>query len=260
MVDICQLCSARGAITREHVFPQWFLKRWPDTEGPFTMYRDGEPLRTQSGEERRSDHLSRIFLAICESCRQALNKHYEVPGKTPVRTLLDDRHALGSQTAVDVVARWMIKTLALYHHPNSRHQGNLVRPAVQGMADYAPTNPWDPFPAKLADEIRTGVAPTEVSLWMARTTTDPEVTDPPLPWEGWATRPPEHQSFIGFSADSDEFAVFQLAYHPGRSHLDHPFVATGQAVQLWPSPPESVSLETPDPVPMGTRMHSVFPL
>ena len=257
-VGICQLCNERARITREHVFPQWFLKRWPAGEGPFTTHFNREPLRTRAGKERKTDRLSPIFLDICETCHRALNAHYEVPAKTPVRALLDDGNVL-SQADVDVVARWMIKTLALSRHPNSRHEGNLVRRIVPGLVNFAPINPWDPFPPRLAEEIRTGVAPTEVSLWMARAADDPGVSDPPLPWESWGARPPQHQSFTMFSADGGEFAVFHLAYHPGRSHLEHPFVATNQAVRLWPNPPASLDLTTPDPVPKETRMHSVWP-
>lgn len=258
-IGICQLCNARARTTREHVYPKWFLERWPTSTGPFTTHHNGEPLRTRAGKKQQTERLSPILLAICETCHRALNAHYEVPAKTPVRTLLDDGKVLTTQAEVDVVARWMIKTLALCRHPNSRHKGNLFRRNVPGLTNFAPINPWDPFPTKLADEIRAGVAPTEVAMWMARATDVPGVVDPPLPWEGWGTRPPEHQSFTMFSVDGDEFAVFHLAYHPGRSHLDHPFIATGQAVQLWPEPPTSVSLALPAPVPRGTRMHSVWP-
>lgn len=221
------------------------------------MHRNRKAARDRNGAERRSPHLSRVFLEICQICHTALNTHYEDRAKEPVREILDRGNDLHTRDDVDAVARWMIKTLALYRHPNSRHEGSVFRPRPDGEDDFEPLHAWDPFPAELARAIRTGTAPTEVSLWLALATDAPGAEDPALSWDVWATVPPEQLCTIGFSVAAGR-AEFQLAYHPERPDLEHPFAATGQVVRLWPDPPASVSLAALTPVPLTTRLPSAF--
>lgn len=247
----CQLCMTATELTREHVLPQWFLERWNSNDGPYTAKLNGEQVTKRDGTtERTLDHIGVIILLICKPCHLKLNELYEnAATKDAVRELLDGSLALSSPAAVELVAKWMVKTLALSRHPASRHEINVGK----RYGDARPIGAWNPLPETYAPNILSGRVPPETSLWLAVADNDTGVDDPSFIVPG---RCVDAVCTLGFNTTRGQ-AFFQLVHHPGILPT-HPFAADNLVVQLWPDPPPVLDLSAITAVRRNTRLGSVF--
>lgn len=284
--DKCALCNQDGD-SREHVLPQWFLKRW-DRQRQFTVDVNQQPLRSRkgTGSPVTSEKIWRVMLPLCQPCNTALNLQFEVQAKEPVRAALDRLTPLTDPTDIHHVARWVAKTLALGAHPDTDHTV-LASLTEDGLADGdespAPDwtnrknrkNPWIPFPQSVRDAIRNGELPSDLSLWVAITEKDKDgLPDPNFETVYLGeTQRNDGAGGAGFSAHTswnvgdisyhvenpgdDRHVLFQLVYHPLHDFV-HPFEASGFVTRLWPNPPSTLDLANLPVLAHTTKLISVF--
>ena len=229
-MTICELCRQQRKITREHVWPQWYLRDQDRTgPGPFPWTRNGEAITNRHGEpigpgERRM----RVLLDLCRECNGTLDSRFEAPAREPLRRLFV---AAGETTLTadeaGAVGAWFAKTLLLLGHPHSRYANPRVDLDVVRFAD--DEIPGQPF----YDWLVTGQPPPSgLSVWLHRadlTSTKRPAYTVPLPH---VTANGKVYAFTQLEVGLHGLSV-TLVVHPGWPIL-HPLVADGEAVQLLP--------------------------
>ncbi|MFE3444178.1 hypothetical protein ACFXNW_14200 [Nocardia sp. NPDC059180] len=259
----CALCGGTNNVTREHVYPSWFLKRWDATaavDGPFSTKINGVELLRRDGAIATNPRIGRVMLDLCQSANGCLNTAFELPAKDPVRRLLDEGSPLLSPDEVHHLARWMVKTLLLAAHPASEHTAFASRRVNKKNTN----SPWLDYSKKIADALEAGRLPDDATLWVAVTGPNgqPDPDYEPV-YLRHTTRADDeggtgHVRTTGFNLlGGDRMVLFQLVHHPLHD-LTHPFRGTGTVTQLWPNAPAALDLSTHRLLDHATRLSHVF--
>lgn len=87
-IGTCPICLSTAELTREHVWPNWFLQRMDD-EGapPFGWSLNGQPLLDRRNDQIMGDKRQRIMMPVCGPCNAEMNRRIEVPAKGVVEQL-----------------------------------------------------------------------------------------------------------------------------------------------------------------------------
>lgn len=225
----CSICLAVDVVTREHVWPNWFLQRM-DAEGtpPYGWSLNGDPLRTRSGAPIKGERRQRVMLPVCARCNATMNTSIEAPAKEIVEPLaLNAWRGKYSREQWRAVGLWWAKVLLLIGHPRSVLENARLQKLVQWHFDSLPDVRW------LTDG--SGV-PRHVSAFVHNVDYSKAGTKHELVI-------PAHVLFDdGSSADCHVMSLatagiaVAVVSHPGVT-LEHPLVNSGHAWELLHAPP-----------------------
>src|SRR5882724_8374692 len=88
----CFLCGSEPSTPAgEHVWPQWLLKEFPVSDGPYITEKNGHAVLNREGVPRRNAVFPRVFLPCCTSCNGKLDRRFEKPAKPVMRRILTSR-------------------------------------------------------------------------------------------------------------------------------------------------------------------------
>ncbi len=230
----CVLCPSPSEGVGEHVLSAWFLGDFAG-EGPFTTDKGGTPYTTRAGKAEHPT-LSGVHVPMCQAHNAVLNQTIEEPAKPVIRVLFED----GADTAwpcLDAgqgraLAKWLLKVGVLWAHPESSHDHPGVdRDGSRPILD-AITPEWLSWMAEETDP------PSAYSVYVQR---QPVRADDPvevvptqhvhLPREVVVDHARHH--FAARTLGLRSLRV-TIVWHPGWP-IDHPLLAEGKAVQLWPN-------------------------
>lgn len=221
----CVLCLNRPSSPKgEHVLPRWLLKMFPSSEGPYSSYVNGEPVRKRDGSPRMDKSLNRITAPMCSSCNGLLDTRFEKPGKPLVRRLFErDANVVFSPAEVRTLGLWFVKTWLLTAHPRAID-------SQEGIPSLA----WNPVECELCSwMIRDQAPPPGLSVWILRRAEEhgdqPETRYVPLPTVVADGREIEFQVMRA----GIRFLDVSLVYHP-EWEIEHPLEDEGRALRLWP--------------------------
>ena len=209
------------------MLPNWLLGMWPSASGPFTLYRNGEPVLRRDGSVQTQTSAARFKLPMCRACNGVLDQRFERPAKPLIRRIFNAGPALDPSEA-ELVGRWFVKTWLL-----------LARPELQ-VSDpgYEPT-PWVPLEPSLYEWMTVEPptpTPTGLSAWLVK-----------IDREGRPAAATRHIALPTVVADGStvQFRAFRfglgwldvsLVHHPLWA-ISHPLEAEGRAARLWPPSP-----------------------
>lgn len=209
---VCALCGLRNS-TRdgEHVFPQWFLKRYlpVDPAGGYTTEVDGESLKNRKGTPRKHSW-PEVRLPACEPCNQALRDRFEVGiSLAAAKKLFDEPAVALTAPEAELAALWILKTWTFLAHPNAVHVDGHPRPS------------WD-LGADVWGWTSAGAAPpATLSAWITRQD---------------ITAEPRERIDVDFSGELRDTQIYQrrVTVLNGFLHepVDRRFVDSSR--QLWP--------------------------
>jgi hypothetical protein len=229
----CFCCGEPSSGQGEHNPARWFLKRLWD-EGGFTYEVNGEPIRARNGSPLSAAPLPPYLLPACPRCNRKLNQRYEEPGMPAVRAVFDRGEALATSEEVAAFARWWIKTMLLFQHPETKS----TFPRVEMR------NHWD-LPVSVYMDLVEGSLPPDASLWLAAADEEkgyarlPELLRIYLPTtsdsQGVGGKPAT--LLLGFRQVETRILLGQLVLHP-LCDFEHPFEQLGLVARLWPEPPD----------------------
>lgn len=175
-----------------------------------------------------------VHVPICETCNSTLNRTIEEPAKSIVRSLpRSDEADWPSLEPADCksLAWWFLKVILLQAHPESREDN--PRHDRQTRVRFAEMPPeWIGWLASATPP------PAAFSVWASRRPPDSE-TSPPS--DGRTIALPATVSVgsrtLRFVARTVGLGLLDvtIVWHPERG-IDHPLVAEGRAVRLWPDP------------------------
>jgi hypothetical protein len=153
----CIFCGGTP-VTREHVWPQWLARHLgPDSalhadQGanlhPVDRVRkiEGTPVMVEFSElrgnsMRKSDH---VVKAACGTCNSGWMARLETACKPILLRQMSDRDARLSEEEVRILARWLIKTTAIFEMDDPE-SAVLPRHVLSALADEAEEIPgsWD---------------------------------------------------------------------------------------------------------------------
>jgi hypothetical protein len=130
----CPICRATAPVTREHVWPSWFLKRMDEATPPPSGWSiNGVPIRDRDGNQIKGQRRQRVMLDFCGPCNATMNTTIEVPAKPIVAALATDgwrgRYRREERRAVGL---WWAKVLMLVAQ-------EAARPETRGCRRRSPT-------------------------------------------------------------------------------------------------------------------------
>ncbi len=87
--DTCVICKqSTREITREHVWPRWFLRQMDKTAPPLQPWSaKGELLLDRDQKPIHPQLRTRVLIPVCGPCNGAMNITVEAPAQTPVLRL-----------------------------------------------------------------------------------------------------------------------------------------------------------------------------
>jgi len=240
---ICVLCGFRpSSPTGEHAWTKWFLSLFPESEGPYTRYINGEPEKKRDGSSIRTQtSAERVKLPCCVECNGIMERRFEPLAKAILRRVMDEEGLLTLDAGeARVLGLWLVKTWLLLAHPAARGS----------MPGQSPRR-WDlrQIPDDIYTWIVTGTEPPPgFSLWVAR-------ADHEHPSRVESRRIPV--PIVVADGRTTAFQVFRcgvrfldvtLAYHPGWE-IAHPLEIERRALRLWPFDRSPVNLGSLPAVP-----------
>lgn len=243
MGGLCPICENGPASSTEHVLPQWLLRDF-DPHGPFTVEKDGVPLKRRDPEKQVSlEVVERVTMLVCEPCQAWLSQEFEDVAKEPVRSLLSGAAISGDE--VMAAAKWGIKTLLLLGHPS----------AVFTQTGHRTDVDRSPFPASVAlisEWRRNDRIPADLSLWLAASSSDASevgvehhaslLMPARITIEGGNTLEVSTKVFgLGTALPDSHQVVFHLLHHPSMD-LENPWESEARIVRLWPDPPSTLDV------------------
>jgi len=240
--QLCVLCRERPSSREgEHVWTEWFLSMFPESEGPYTRLINGEAERTRDGVTvRKHTAAERVKVPCCTICNGKLDERFEKLAKPIVRVLFESDGAVSLTTLeANTLGFWLLKTRLLLAHPR----------ALSSMPGRTPQR-WDlsQIPDDPYTWMITGAEPPPgLSLWAAREDASLTLSDEPrrLPLPTIVADGPTIR-FQTFRC-SVRFLDVTLVYHPGWE-IAHPLESEGRAVRLWPSAGSAVDFHSLSPV------------
>jgi hypothetical protein len=130
----CPICLTTATITREHVWPSWFLKRLDQAAPPpFGWSINGVPINDRDGNQIKGERRQRVMLDICGPCNATMNTTIEVPAKPTVTALaLNGWRGRYGRKEWREVGLWWAKVLLLAAHEEAR----LENPRLQNAITY----------------------------------------------------------------------------------------------------------------------------
>ncbi|MBB5871893.1 hypothetical protein F4553_005272 [Allocatelliglobosispora scoriae] len=162
-VDGCVFCSGPVSGQGEHVLPNWVLYRFDNSSRSFTSKMNGTPLG------RPIPHHPRVRLKeVCGhggtgDCNRWLNMTFEDPMRPAVKKALTGIARL-DETNNAKFAQWLLKTMLLLAHPQTRWDGSEE---ARGWSDYPET--W------LPNLKATGMFPDDLSCGSRSMTKTPRM-------------------------------------------------------------------------------------
>lgn len=235
---LCVLCHARPpSPSGEHVWERWLTKRFASADGPYTWYKNDQPIRKRDGTIRTHTSFGAVKLPVCTDCNAELNNRFGLPAKSIVRRVLDNnaRVMLDANECVRF-GSWLLKTWLLLAHPAVRYSEPAVRPRTWNLDEkaedlYAWLTCGDP-------------APDGFSVWITRRRPSKGRSNPigyiPLPTIVVDGQPIAFEVRRAGLGDLD----VSLVYHPGWPIL-HQGEHDGHALRMWP-PSSEISLGQAD--------------
>jgi hypothetical protein len=226
----CACCGQAGKRTVEHVVPQWFISRFFPGGTTYHLLVNGCDHSRRDGSQWAIDHFNRFLLDVCERCNGLLGTRFEQGStKSAVEAFFDGRALLGDDP--DLFGEWIVKTLILIGHPNTR----------RGHPPPDSSNQSDPLNARLVGWLPSGSPPDFLSCWVARSNryavggaNRERTTQLSLP--SFQINHERHDAQIisfGLAGAGEQFFNFHLVYHPGVK-LEHPLEGSG-ATRVWPA-------------------------
>lgn len=225
----CPICLTNADLTREHVWPSWFLHRM-DEQGvpPLGWSLNGQPLLDRRKNQIKGDKRQRIMMSVCDHCNGEMNRRIEVPAHRVVEPLaLNNWRGRYKREEWRAFGLWWAKVLLLIGHEESFLENARLNKLVNLNFETKPDLRWltdgSPVPAHVsvfvynADFTRSGtehelVLPAHV-LFDDKTSADCHVLSMATPGLGIA-----------------------VASHPGVV-IEHPLVGTGRAWEVLHDPP-----------------------
>ena len=219
----CFLCGSEPSTpTGEHVWPQWLLKEFPVSDGPYVTERNGRAVTNRDGVPRRNAVFPRVFLPCCMSCNGELDRRFEKPAKPVIRRILGSSEVELTAEEANTAAEWFIKTALFLSHHRVRHTDPGSRPYV-----WSPAPPADLYRWTITGET----PPSSLSLWIGRQ------PDQPHPRKVAMQLPRVHadgqEHVFQVAQHGLRFLSVTLLYHPGWP-VEHPHERTAEAIRLWP--------------------------
>lgn len=228
-VGQCSICLKRGVITREHVWPNWFLQRM-DREGPppYGWSVNGNPLLTRRGVPIKGERRQRVMLPVCNSCNATMNICIEVPARLVVEPLaLNGWRGTYDQEQWRAVGLWWAKVLLLIGHPQSSLENPRLQKLVKMNFDSEPDIRW------LTD--RSDV-PAHVSVFVHNVDFSSGGTEHELTVPARVLFDDETSAECHMLSMATPGMAVAVVSHPGIT-IEHPLVEAGHAWELLHSPP-----------------------
>lgn len=167
-VGTCPICLTTAELTREHVWPNWFLQRM-DEQGvpPLGWSLNGQPLLDRGNNQIRGDKRQRIMIPVCDHCNAEMNRRIEVPAKSVIEQLaLNAWRGRYKREEWRAFGVWWAKVLLLIGHDESFLENarlnklvNLnfeTRPDLRWLTDGSPVPDHVSVFVYNADFTRTG--------------------------------------------------------------------------------------------------------
>lgn len=132
-VGQCPICLNDDVVTREHVWPNWFLQRMDEEGGPPSGWSlNGTPLLTRDGDKIKGERRQRVMMQVCDRCNATMNTLIEVPAKPIIEQLaLNAWRGKHNREEWQAVGLWWAKVLLLVGHPESL----LENPRLQKLVE-----------------------------------------------------------------------------------------------------------------------------
>jgi hypothetical protein len=235
-VNVCPICRARPADSREHVWPQWFLRRLDAHSAPTGAWTsNGEPITNRdrvqyAGRSQRE----RVILDICGACNNELDRRFEKPSQGLVEAAVLNRWVgPRSQSEWRQIGLWWVKLLLLLGLPSARYATNRINDKIVVRHDV-------PEALDLRWLTDGSAAPDELSLYAFHADMSVTKTVHTMPMPRYVTGQNGNRTHFHQLSQAMTGVCFTMVSHPGWP-IDHPFVADGTAWELLHSPPPSGS-------------------
>lgn len=226
---LCPLCRSRPANSREHVWPQWLLRR-ADAAGPapYSWTVGGKPVLDKNISPLQLGHRARILLAICEQCNGTLDTRFEHTAKPLIDPLIANAWS-GTLSDVEwrAVGEWWAKVLLLLGHPRARYETPRLAGALIPFSPPLPDYMW---------LIDGSAPPDHLSLFVFRADLSSRTTAFRLAIPELVTGPAGEVDPCHVGALAMPGIAVALVSHPG-IEIDHPLVRRGHAWELLHAAP-----------------------
>lgn len=207
------------------MWPRWLFKMFPEDEGPYTWHVNSQPVLRRDGSPRAHSSIGAVKLPMCSSCNGVLDKRFEKPAKTLIRSLMaTPENVTFPPDEATTVGLWFLKTWLLLSHPAARDADPSVAPAR-----------WNSIEESLLRWMLEDRPPPQgISLWVFRrgeqSPVRPSTRQVALPTVVVDGREIEFRATrVGV-----RFLDVSLVYHPGWE-IEHPLQVEGRALRLWPT-------------------------
>lgn len=218
-------------ITREHIWPDWFLKNMDALGPPSAPWAaNGELLRDRDGQPIHPRARTRVLIPACEPCNNAMGKQFELPAKDVVRRLAANKWAgSASRKEWQAIGYWFAKVLLLLGHPQARYANPRIDPFTVRFDAQAP-------PPDCAWLSKAARPPVDLSVWIHNTALQETEPNHVMRVPRAAVSPDGTLAHCHELTLATPGACVTLLSHPGGT-VDHPLVAQGHAWELLRSPP-----------------------
>jgi len=233
-MGICPICQLLPADSREHVWPDWYLKRMDQHAAPTAAWTsNGEPIRNREGVQYAGRaQRERVLLDICEVCNNELDRRFEKPAKDLVDTVVKARW-IGSLTSDqwNILGLWWTKVLLLLGLPDARYATPRINDKIVARFDA-------PEQLDLRWLTDGSPAPDAVSLYVHHADLANMETAYAIPIPSVVTDASGYKTHFHVLHAATDGVGFTVVSHPGWP-IDHPLVSDGTGWELLHAPPPS---------------------
>lgn len=164
----CPICLTNAELTREHVWPTWFLQRMDEQSVPPLGWSvNGQPLLDRRKNQIKGDKRQGIMMPVCDTCNAEMNRRIEVPAQGVVGQLaLNNWRGRYKREEWRTFGLWWAKVLLLVGHEESFLENARLNKLVNLNFETKPDLRWltdgSPVPGHVsvfvynADFMRTG--------------------------------------------------------------------------------------------------------
>lgn len=228
-VGTCPICLTTGDLTREHVWPSWFLQKMDkERVPPLGWSLNGQPLLDRYGDQIKGHKRQRIMMPVCEPCNSAMNRRIETPAMEVVGPLaLSGWRGLYKREQWRAFGRWWAKVLLLIGHDEALLENPRLNKLVNLNFETNPDLRWLTDGSPVPDHLSVFVYNADFT----KTGTEHELVLP------------AHVLFdVGTAADCHVLSLatpglgIAVVSHPGVV-INHPLVKNGRAWEVLHNPP-----------------------